>query len=88
MLEAKRHKILSDLLPEEPGYMEYVVDPVRRDESDRGSIGNSDEDSNRGTPLPISEEARDVEETLGVVDDGESESTRESDWSSIPSVKF
>ncbi|KAJ6017005.1 hypothetical protein N7451_000384 [Penicillium sp. IBT 35674x] len=121
MLEAKRHKIPSELLPEEPGYMEHIVeqdrsvryitndiaagvragfheaivnDTVERratprpqqvaaqqvTQADRN--GGNNGNSSGGVPLPVSEETRDV------VDDGDSEGTRESDWSSVPSVSF
>lgn len=43
---------------------------------------DSNGNSRGGVPHPISEETHDV------VDDGDSEGTRESDWSSVPSVPF
>jgi hypothetical protein len=133
MFGAKRHKIPSELVPGDVGYIDHVVEMDRNDrfiageiatgirqgfedaidhqathrqatprpqqvDSNEGSNGASNENSSGGVPLQVSEETRAVEEnrdaetrdveTHGDEGESESEATRESDWSSIPSPKF
>lgn len=61
-----------------PRPQQVAAQQVAQADSNGGSNGNS----SGGVPHPISEETHDV------ADDGDSEGTRESDWSSVPSVPF